>query len=437
MDNEKAKALYFRATQEMAAKAFGQALTLLDELDQDRPNSRHVMFQRALCLAELGRPDDAQACCEKLSGKCEEERLDELRAKIDAARQSSQMMPPRTRDSAPLEEGQNLLVIESVHPVGTGETSVMGRVKQGIFRTGDKLTIITPGGLPKEVAIKRIGPAETPMNLVRAGQQAVVLLDVEPQSVVPGSQATSAAKAGAFAATMVVTDGPGESSAAEHVTPELAAAEKALKKGDNADARDRLETYIQRDARNIFAFRLLAQVHLEGGEGIQDVKKSLDYVRKAYELGGAEDPAVIDLLAAALAANGEAGQGLRFLERLHAAKLGIEARMALAQRIYDFRDRHGLGHVWEFADSYGEVIFESGDGREIIKALGNKTVPLDAQCRRDRIGEWLGIESALGPEFPEIAALYESAEKKANLMPPVLLAVIALLAIIIAFLLLR
>ncbi len=57
--------------------------------------------------------------------------------------------------------------------------------------------------------------------------------------------------------------------------------------------------------------------------------------------------------------------------------------------------------------------------------------------RIGRIGEWLGIESALGPEFPEIAALYQSATKGAKHMPPVLLAVIALLAIIIAFLLLR
>ena len=437
MDNEEAKTLWSRAMKQAEAEAFSQALILLDELDQARPNSRKVMLQRALCLVELGRVNDAQVCYTKLSGKVDDDQLKELLAKIESARQSSEMPTPPIRHTSSGGQPQNMLTIESVHPTGTGETTIMGRVLQGIFRTADKLTLITPDGLPKEATIKRIGAIETPLNLVRAGQQAPILLDVEVQNVVPGSQATAATTAASYAATVVVADGPGESTAAEHATPELAKAERAIKKHDYADAKDRLKDYLQNDPRNTFAYRLLAQVYLAGGQGIQDVKKSLDCIRKAYELGGAEDPVVIDILAAALAANGEAGQGLRFLERLHGANLGVEARMALAQRIFDFRDQHRLGHVWEFADSFDEVIFESGNAQEIVKALGNKTVPLDAKCRRDKVGEWLNIEAALGPELPEIAALYQPAKKRERLMLPLLLAVILLLAIIIVLLLLR
>ena len=152
-------------------------------------------------------------------------------------------------------------------------------------------------------------------------------------------------------------------------------------------------------------------------------------MREAYELGGAEDSGVIATLAQALAANGEAPQGLRFLERLYEGKLSFEARSALAHRIQEFRAQHHLGHVWEFADQYGDVIFEAVSPKDIEKALRSGTIVLGAKCRRDRIGEWRPAEDVLAAELPELAALFKAAPAKGK---PGLWIVLAVLAIAVA-----
>lgn len=423
MTNEEAKELYVRAMGHVEGSRFGEALALLDQLDAERPNSRHVTYHRARCLIELGRLDEAKDCCQKLEGKMEKDRMDELRAML-AAKQPE----PKTGTQAPapqIEGGPNVFLIESVFPVSTDQVTVTGRVKSGLFRVGDALTIVSPDGLPLLAPIVRIGTADTPLNLVRAGQQAVMLLHAEPHHVVPGSSATSEAQEESYAKTMVAsTDTP--ISAAKELSSALLNAERLLKRGKYDEAKQAIEASIRREPNRWSAHWLLARVYLEAEAPLRDSRKALECVREAYELGGAEDAGVIYTLAQSLAANGEAGQGLRFLERFHEGKLSFETRAALAQRIHDYRVQHGLGHVWEFADQYGEVIFEASAPQDIVKAIKSGTAPRDAKCRRDHIGDWRSIEAALAPEFPEIAALFKPAAMAGG---KILTAVIAVLAV--------
>ena len=139
---------------------------------------------------------------------------------------------------------------------------------------------------------------------------------------------------------------------------------------------------------------------------------------------------VVEVLAEALAETGEAEHGLKFLERLHQGSQDPQARAALTARIRDFRGRNKLGQIWEFADAYGDVLFESADMAEILKALKSGTVPKNAKCRRDRIGEWQPVETTLGPLSPDIAALYAPGTSAASWVFPAL--VMILVAVIVA-----
>lgn len=401
MTNEEAKELYQRGVQKLEGGDYPGALAAFDALEADRPNSKSVMYHRALCLLRLGRVAEARELSQKLEGKLEPERMAELRAKLAAAEPRANASAP----GAPASGERNVFLIESVYPVSTTQTTVTGLVETGVLHTGDTLTLLSSEGLLLEAPILRIGTAETPLNLVRAGQKTVLLLSIDPSHATPGMRATSSAQAEAYAATMVVSSEPAEDSVVER-NAELMEVERAFKRGDFAAASTTLDAYLQKDPRSIAGYRLLARLHLESPDH-NDPKGALQAIRKAYELGGAEDPAVIGVLAQALAANGEAEQGLRFLERLYSGNLPVEARMALNKRIQEFRAEHQIGHVWEFADNYGEVVFEAKSMAEVAKAMKNKTIPLDAKCRRDRVGDWRPIEVALAPGNPEIAALYQ------------------------------
>ncbi len=436
MNSEEAKALYSRAEGCHGARDYGEALSLLDELDAARPNSKHVLYYRARCMAALGQVEEAIACGQRLEGKLEAEQIQELKAEIDAAR-TAQGPPPAAdpasdsiASSTASTDGStgNVFLVESAYPVSIEEVTVTGSVKSGVFHTGDSVSLVSPSGMPLLAPILRIGTAETPVKLARAGQKTVLLLGVEPDHVGPGSRITSTAKEESYAKTMVVSTEPSPS-ARQDSTPALIEAEKLLKQRKYDETLAMLEDILTTDPDSRMAHWLLARVRLEADGAAADNQSALKHIRRAYELGGSEDPGVIDTLANALAANGEARQGLRFLERLLGGDIAPEARMALTQRIYDFRDQYTLGHVWEFADTYGDVIFESGDVNEIVTAIKNGTLNQESKCRRDRIGEWRGIEAALAPDHPEVAAQFQPAPSTSNMMYYVAAALLAAAAI--------
>jgi tetratricopeptide (TPR) repeat protein len=69
MTLDEAKALFHEAAQRGAAGDAAGALTLLERLDRAVPGSRHVAFERALCLARIGRAAEARALAEALHGQ--------------------------------------------------------------------------------------------------------------------------------------------------------------------------------------------------------------------------------------------------------------------------------------------------------------------------------------------------------------------------------
>lgn len=442
MDNEEAKSLYQHAVKAYDAGDFGGALAKFDRLDAERPNSRHVMQYRALCLIKDGQLDRARELCLKLEGKLDAAKMSELRDLLAEARHavSSGMGAGTPLSSAsdihsdPVSagvqypEGSNVFIVEQVFPVSTDETTVTGYVEAGAFHTGDQVSVVAPSGMPVMAPVLRIGKAETPVKLVRAGQHSVLLLGIEPQHVSPGAAITAASQVEAYAETMVVGVAPA-APAAEQRTTALVEAERMLKKREYREARDHLTRYIDSEPESGAAHRLLAQVYLEGGADINNQAKALDHIRKAYELGGAEDPVVVYTLAQALAGNGEGDHGLRFLERLYGNTHDLGARVALGNRISDYRDKYGLGHTWEFSDSYGEVLYEAASIEEVVKALKSNSVPKDGLCRVDRVGDWRKIEETLAPQHPEVAVFYQQKKSSKSANNRTLTIIIAVLAV--------
>lgn len=444
MTNEDAKRLFDEAAGMMNADP-ERALALLDELDAARPNSRQVTLNRGLCLVRLGRLEEAQACRERLAGKIEDAKLAELDALIGAKRAQTARPAehPKTPDiprPAPAPSAnENVLIVESTFPVSTTEATVTGHMESGVFHTGDTVTVIAENGMPLLAPIRRIGTADAPLKLVREGQRAVLLLEVEPHHVRPGGRLVSRVAEEAYAKTMVVSAASAEDALPEELSPEILRVERDIKAGQFDTATQTLAAYLDARPDSRTAHRLMARVLLEGPDAIRDKARALEHVRRAYELGGSEDPAVIDTLAWAMGENGEGEHGLRFLERQASLATDPRAIAALAKRIVEFRDRFALGHVWEFGDQYGEVVFETKNLADAARALKNNTIPRAGKVRQDRVGEWRDIEQALADLHPDIKAIYAKPPASAGNLPIMALAAAALLALLAAaaFMLLR
>lgn len=439
MTNEDAKRIYNDAVAQATTDP-AKALALLDELDAARPNSRQVTFHRGICLVRMGRLDLAQECLDKLRGKLEEDKLAELEAAIGAKRAlvAADTAGGDTVKPAPAStHGENVLLVESTFPVSTSEATVTGHVTSGVFHLGDTVTVTSEGGLPLLAPIRRIGTADAPLKLVREGQKAILLLEVEPHHIRPGGRIVSRAAAEAYAKTMVVS-ARAEDSGPEELSPEILRVERDIKAGNFSEALTAVEGYLVNHPQSKTAYRLKAKVLLEAPEEMRNITAALDCVRRAYELGGAEDPAVIDTLAWAMAENGEGEHGLRFLERQASLTNDPRAAAAIAKRITEYRERFNMGHVWEFSDTYGDVVFETRDLAEAARAMKSNTIPRNGKVRRDRVGDWRDIEQALSPEHPDIRAIFAKPASSSNspaLIGFVVVAVIAAAAA--AFFLLR
>lgn len=443
MANDTAKEQFQQAQDLCKREQFAEAWKVLEELYREVPNSRRLAYQRGLCLLGLERYDEALSCCKSLEGKMEESYVRALQNKITSARRASgdnehfatptavgddaQLLepmgltvdvatpPPQETPAPPLaqlsEEAANIFAIDSVFPTSMDETTVTGRVVEGAFYTGDSVSLVSPSGLPLLAPIIRIGTAETPLKMVREGQQAVMVLKVEPHHVVPGSRATSSSSSDSHKETVVVSgdsNSPGvqEVKTKAELDSELKEVEGMIAERRVREAHQKLTDYLAAQPSSCDAHRLLARVYLENNRELRDKKKALQYAKRAFELGGAEDPGVLEVLANALGANGEAQHGLRFLERLHALANEGEPRDVMAKRIQNFRVKHKLGDVWEFLDGLGNIIFESSNIEDIRKALENGSMAKNVQCRKNKIGGWQPIEQSLAVAHEPIAALY-------------------------------
>ncbi|HOT49553.1 MAG TPA: hypothetical protein PLI07_01145, partial [Candidatus Hydrogenedentes bacterium] len=172
-----------------------------------------------------------------------------------------------------------------------------------------------------------------------------------------------------------------------------------------------LEGILAADPKNPEANRLIARVYLEAADECQDSVKALEHIMIAYEAGGHDDPAVLDVLAFALGANGRAEHGLRHLERLYETATESLAKENCAKRIAAYRGRFNMPSLWQFFDGFGSLIFESTDIEQIRKAIENNSIPRDAVCRKNKIGSMQPIQDSIALEIPEIANLFKAPSK--------------------------
>ena len=99
MDSDDPKQRFQAADALYKQQRYQDALRILDELDMKFPNTRNIMYPRALCLHALGRSDEALNICEFMLVLFNDTSSQELKARIHAEK----TVPPdtvRTRGAA-------------------------------------------------------------------------------------------------------------------------------------------------------------------------------------------------------------------------------------------------------------------------------------------------------------------------------------------------
>jgi tetratricopeptide repeat protein len=82
MRNKEATQLYHQADELFRAKKYPEALVILDQLDEQFPNWKNVLYPRALCLANLDRFEEAKQICEYLVNVYKDPRAQKLLTKV-------------------------------------------------------------------------------------------------------------------------------------------------------------------------------------------------------------------------------------------------------------------------------------------------------------------------------------------------------------------
>ncbi len=181
MTNEEAKAQYEQAVKEVRAKNFSLALKLLEQLDQERPNSRKVTHQRIVCLIHLHRFDDADKALSQLRTRVSPESIVELEDELATARSQETMRLIEVRETT----HTNIFVVEAVYPLSTSQVTITGYMESGQIRAMDSLYI-----RGTEAPILRLGPTDKPIPSLHEGMHGVMLLGINPSLVASGDTLT-------------------------------------------------------------------------------------------------------------------------------------------------------------------------------------------------------------------------------------------------------
>ena len=428
MTKEEAKVLLVEANELCQGHKYQEALILLNQVRSAFPDSGRVAQQQAVCLVALGRLDEAELLCpvlEQLSGTD----APAIRTRILAARGTTspnRAPTPQTERATDLKPpliqspvAENEFFVESVSPVSTEETCVMGHVANGAFFTGSMVSVITSEGLPLLAPIVRLGTQYAPLNVIRKGPLATMFLQIESQHVAVGAKIFSSDSGAAQAPTMIVL--PGAASAKpvpSPSSPELVEARRLIDQRAFNDARKMLEAALAKSPNDFEAHRLRARLALEADQELYDPKLAMQHIAKSYEIAGHGHPEVIEVLAQTLGANGQCEHGLRHLERLFEMASDMEKKDAYAKRITAYRARYQIPDVWQFIDSLGTVILESSDPEKIKKAIANRNIPENAKFRKNKVSalipvkEWHLPQSDARPA--ETAFIQESTATETN-----------------------
>lgn len=84
MKSKDATARFDQAKQLFAQRRYAESLALLDTLDAAYPNTKNILYPRALCLAMLGRVEDALKVAQQLVARHGDPRAARLVGRINA-----------------------------------------------------------------------------------------------------------------------------------------------------------------------------------------------------------------------------------------------------------------------------------------------------------------------------------------------------------------
>ena len=409
MTKDEAKAFLAQAGGLIQSRQFQQAHGLLTQVDAAFPNSVRVGRELVACLIGLGRIEEAEALCTRMAALPGAD-VESLRQRIAEAR-PAKFTPGTTPSAAVGPRAQNEFFVEAVNPGSAAETCVMGHVTRGAFYSGSTVSVMTSDGLPLLAPIVRITAQETPLNVVREGPLITMILRIEPQYISLGAKITSNDSGAAYAPTMIVdtSSGAGKTGTVfpSAFDPRLQEALRLVDQRSFGPAKEILDAYMKNAPENYESHRLLARVFLEADHELQNNVMGLAHIMRAYEMGGHESPAVLEILAYALGANGRSEHGLRHLERLYDMAMDTDVKENYVKRINAYRARHRIPDVWQFLDGFGAVILESNDIEQIRKAIEKKNIPEDAMCRKNKVGRLAPVKESIALEQPEITALFK------------------------------
>lgn len=186
-----AREKFKHADQMFREKNYPAALEALDELDKEFPDTRNVIYPRAMCLARVGRFNEALDLCRQLKVEFGDPRGEKLMAKISDLRkaqlqkekekkdpmpQTGQAVPPPNvfsldSNAPPIEErlkGKNIEFSPSFNPQGTGQGVITGPDNLGgqldVLDLGDGSPVMDMSALDDMFAAKPASSVVPPIK---------------------------------------------------------------------------------------------------------------------------------------------------------------------------------------------------------------------------------------------------------------------------------
>lgn len=138
VDNREATEKFKLSQKLYAKKQYTEALAVLDELNEAFPDSKNIMYPRALCLAKLGQFADADAVCQQLVAVFGDERAKKLLQKIKPHLQESTAFDPMDLSDLGDVSGQGDLVAPMFDP------------KDSVFGVQARSSAVPVAGIPVE-----------------------------------------------------------------------------------------------------------------------------------------------------------------------------------------------------------------------------------------------------------------------------------------------
>lgn len=104
MGNKELRLNYQEAIQLIRVGRFEEALTLLKEIDRERPNVKNVLYPMAFCCEKLGYAEEGLDLCDHLIAEYNHEKARSIKARIElssAIPEAEEIEPPEETSAIP------------------------------------------------------------------------------------------------------------------------------------------------------------------------------------------------------------------------------------------------------------------------------------------------------------------------------------------------